>query len=124
MIKYGKKLLASAALLPYSAFAAVPDFGQLADNVRSQYDNIVYLLTATTYLLGIFYILHAIVMLKSLKASLMDENIVAAQKRAYWKEFFIGLALLFFPTLLAVLETSIFGSYNAITAGVGGIIYA
>lgn len=124
MKNYVKKIGTAAALLPYSAMAAVPDFGQIADNLRNQYDNIVYFLTATTYVLGIYYILHAIVMLKTMRASTMDGGLVAEKRRSYWVELGVGVVLLFFPSVLAIIEATIFGSFNAVTAGIGGIIYS
>ena len=120
---YNKLMMGCVSMLPVVAMAA-PDFGQLADNIRGQYDNIVYLLTATTYVLGIWYILQSILMLRNLRSSLLDAGIIAQQRRQYWYQFFIGIALLFFPSVLAIIEATIFGSFNAVTAGVGGIIYS
>ncbi|MCX7116088.1 MAG: type IV secretion protein IcmD [Gammaproteobacteria bacterium] len=97
----------------YAAGSAPTTFGGMASTITSSFGAIAQLITAASYVAGIGFALGAIMKFKQHK-----DNPTQIPIGGPISLLFIGAALLFFPSVLQLAGSSIFGTTT--TAGASG----
>ncbi|MBY0544696.1 MAG: type IV secretion protein IcmD [Gammaproteobacteria bacterium] len=89
--------------------------GTVAKNIQSGYGDLAKVITATAYIAGISFVLVSLFKFKAAKDNPTQEHI--GKPIAY---LFIGVAMIFVPSLMNTGGQTLFGS-SATSAGVSGI---
>lgn len=99
-----------------SAYADTQDIGTVASNVTSTFVEIAQLITAASYVAGLGFAVGAILKFKAHKDN--PQQITVGVPIAL---MFVAAALIFLPSMFDVAGGTLFGSSDALSAGITGI---
>ena len=115
LLKYKKAVISLALLLPLVVCASDSTIGTLADNVRTTLSSIVNLAVASATVVGLFMTISGVVKFKAHR-----DNPQQVPLSAPIVLIFIGVALMFIPSLIGSIGTTVFGDSSAQKATLDG----